>query len=166
MTYVILNPKFNVRTLPRTAGPPLTSTAGCYLLPTTTIPARSLRNTEHPSRLEPRTLLTGMSAPTTRSPTLYKLSYRNSYRSQTLPSNFKGQVSGHPAQLGQCQNLTSALASKITVHLWTHESDWFEETNQLSYESGRMSTKGIDQSYPLLDLIGQIVLCFPCEPVW
>ena len=149
MTYVILNPKFNVRTLPRTAGPPLTSTAGCYLLPTTTIPARSLRNTEHPSRLEPRTLLTGMSAPTTRSPTLYKLSYRNSYRSQILPSYFKGQVT----QSGQCQNVTSALASKITIHPCGHMSAiGLRKTNQLSYESGRLSTKGIDQSYPLSDL--------------
>ena len=43
--------------------------------PTVTIPARSLINIKRPSRLESQTFITGTCAPTTRSPTLYWLSY-------------------------------------------------------------------------------------------
>ena len=56
---------------------PVTSltSAGYGLLPTVTIPVRRLRNIKSPSRLEPRTFLTRTRALTTRSPTLYRLSY-------------------------------------------------------------------------------------------
>ena len=54
--------------------PSLTS-PGYGLSPTTTIPARRLLNIERPSRLETRTFLTGTCAPTTRTSTLYRLSY-------------------------------------------------------------------------------------------
>ena len=51
--------------------------AACHGPPTATIPARRLVNMKHPSRLEPRTFVTGTCAFTTRSPTLYQLSYRD-----------------------------------------------------------------------------------------
>ena len=54
--------------------PSLTS-PGYGLPPTITIPARRLINIKCPSRLEPRTFLTGTRALTTQSPTLYRLSY-------------------------------------------------------------------------------------------
>ena len=55
--------------------PSLTST-GYGQQPAAAIPVRRLIHTERPSRLEPQTFLTGTCAPTTRSPTAYRLSYR------------------------------------------------------------------------------------------
>ena len=59
------------------AGPSLTS-PGYSLPPIATVPVKRRINIERPSRLEPRTSLisNGTRAPTTRSPTLYRLSYR------------------------------------------------------------------------------------------
>ena len=54
---------------------PSLSSPGYDLLPTATIPARRLINIKRPSRLEPRTFLTGTCAATTRTPTVYRLSY-------------------------------------------------------------------------------------------
>ena len=55
---------------------PLTSASlGYGVPPTITIPTRRLTNIKRPSRLETWTFLTGTCAFTTRSPTLYRLSY-------------------------------------------------------------------------------------------
>ena len=54
---------------------PSLTLAGYGLPPTVTIPARRLIKSKRLSRLEPRTFLTVTRALTTRSPTLYRLSY-------------------------------------------------------------------------------------------
>ena len=54
---------------------PIAALTGYGLPPAATIPAGCSINIGRPSRLEPRTFETGTCAATTRSPTLYRLSY-------------------------------------------------------------------------------------------